>query len=575
MPQTATRTRLALTRLDDRTVPSTVAATTTARPFDFVATGTLTTIDTHTTGATTLTDTSNSGVTLAGSINYASNTAGASGIVTLTGTGTGSETPKAGGGRGAYAQTVLGEFAFADADGTVTADTTLTGTRSTLVSGGASAGVALGPVAPAGTFDVSTFQLQTAWGGPSAASSGSLTATLADATSVATDLAFGTSTASREADGTVTLDFSAVVTGNLLKAASRTAAASHVTATWEGSGQTAAVDLDLPVYWNTGTVAARVAALTPPAWATTLTVRLDAGQAVTEGDETNNTWVVDLVALAAPTDPPVDPVPADPTPVVPPAPPPFPRFPSDPQYQPVRFAVVPGQNPVVNYIDPAGRVIGAAPALDKFDGQITVAAGDVNHDGVVDAVVAAGDGGGPRVQVLDGMTGTVLANFFAFDPDFRGGASVSVTDLNGDGYADIVAAAGVGGGPHVKVFDGKTGTLVTEFLAFAPDGRGGVSVALADLDRDGVAEIIAGAGDAPELKVFDARTGVERFHTSVAADDARTGVKVSAYKQPDGTVIVTADPNGDAPVKRFRNQMLSGGPLLEELIPPAVGVVVG
>src|SRR6516225_1017782 len=49
---------------------------------------------------------------------------------------------------------------------------------------------------------------------------------------------------------------------------------------------------------------------------------------------------------------------------------------------------------------------------------------------------------------------------------FTGGASVAVGNLLGDGFNDIVTAAGPGGGPHVKVYSGKTGAIVDSFMAY-------------------------------------------------------------------------------------------------------------
>src|SRR5207244_9181626 len=115
---------------------------------------------------------------------------------------------------------------------------------------------------------------------------------------------------------------------------------------------------------------------------------------------------------------------------------------------------------------------------------VSVAVGDVNGDGWPDVIVAAGRGGGPRVRVFDGLTGEQLAgplgNFFAFDSSFTGGVSVAAADLNGDGAADIIVAAGSGGGPRVRVFDGLTGDQLGGprggLIAFAPSLTGGCHI---------------------------------------------------------------------------------------------------
>lgn len=143
---------------------------------------------------------------------------------------------------------------------------------------------------------------------------------------------------------------------------------------------------------------------------------------------------------------------------------------------------------------------------ESFTGGVQTAVADVNNDSVSDLIVGAGPGGGPRVTVFNGATNftTTLLDFFAFDPGFRGGVNVAGGDFNADGFADIVVGAGPGGGPQVNIFDGKTGSALNQFFAYDSSFRGGVSVAVGDIDGSGFNSVVTGAGPGggPHVKTW-------------------------------------------------------------------------
>ncbi len=85
-------------------------------------------------------------------------------------------------------------------------------------------------------------------------------------------------------------------------------------------------------------------------------------------------------------------------------------------------------------------------------------------------------GGGPNVRVFDGTNGRLRNSFLADDPSFTGGVSITARDLNADGRADIFSGPLWGGRSRLRVWDGRTAGLLGDFLAFAPDFDGGLSI---------------------------------------------------------------------------------------------------
>lgn len=177
------------------------------------------------------------------------------------------------------------------------------------------------------------------------------------------------------------------------------------------------------------------------------------------------------------------------------------------------------------------------PYGGQLSGGMNVAAGDVDGDGRAEIVTAPGGGGGPDVRVykLLGSTPVQIAQFLPYAPGFTGGVRVAVGDVDGDGRAEVVTAPGAGGGPHVRVLDivGNAVVPLREFFPYDASFGGGVDVAVGDVDGgDGHAEVItaAGVGGGPHVRVLDAATASVFEKTSFFAYDSgyRRGVRVAA-----------------------------------------------
>ncbi len=173
------------------------------------------------------------------------------------------------------------------------------------------------------------------------------------------------------------------------------------------------------------------------------------------------------------------------------------------------------------------------PYGTAFTGGISVAAGVLNPnvDSHADVVTAPFSGIATQVKVYSGADisnsaltvdqfNGLINQFSAFSSSFTGGATVAVGDVDGDGYPDIVVAAGVDGQSQVVVWSGASviagGSTVTELGQFqvftsTSTNASGVNVnynapleiALADINGSGRDVLFATQGAFGEADAID------------------------------------------------------------------------
>jgi CSLREA domain-containing protein len=200
-----------------------------------------------------------------------------------------------------------------------------------------------------------------------------------------------------------------------------------------------------------------------------------------------------------------------------------------------------------------------------FFGGVYVAAGQFGNSNVDDLVVSQDAGGSPNVKLFSGADGHLIDSFMAYAPVFTGGVRVAVADVSGDARDDIITGAGPGGGPHIEVFDGLRvqeqeaayPDALDGFFAFNdPAYHGGVYVAAGELGTDLNAEIIAGKGDGPAETV-----GGNPVDLEVVDGLSLAGQFLNVYPGFDGGVRVGTlmDVNGDNRSEIITGAGMGGG----------------
>ncbi len=207
---------------------------------------------------------------------------------------------------------------------------------------------------------------------------------------------------------------------------------------------------------------------------------------------------------------------------------------------------------------------GFYPFGSTYHGNVAVAFGDVNADGI-DDLIAGAQSGNPHVKVYNGAAfangvfnpanadASLLASFFPYGLNFNVGSNVAGGDVNGDGYADIVTGANAGN-PHTKVHSGKDiaqqvfnpngSSLLAEWFPYALQYNVGANVAVGHLTGTGFADIVTGASVGnPDIRVYRSRDiAVGNFNSESSRVVQFFGYGLNFNV---GAFVTTGDVNGD------------------------------
>ncbi|NQV12723.1 MAG: VCBS repeat-containing protein [Parcubacteria group bacterium] len=186
----------------------------------------------------------------------------------------------------------------------------------------------------------------------------------------------------------------------------------------------------------------------------------------------------------------------------------------------------------------------------NFHGGITLAVGDIDGDKQEEIIVGPASGKESEIKIFDYLGNEVADSFVAFGANFTGGVSLAAGDVDYDRQDEIIVGAGQGGGPQVRIFDSDGTVKPFQFFAFSEEYHGGVNVAAGDFDLDGKDEIgVCQAEEQAWCKIYRYNVNKVVLAEWKAYGDFTVGADISlADVDEDGMAeIITAAGAGGSP----------------------------
>jgi len=179
----------------------------------------------------------------------------------------------------------------------------------------------------------------------------------------------------------------------------------------------------------------------------------------------------------------------------------------------------------------------------NFEGGARVAACDINGNGKAEIITGSGMHSTSHVRGFNGRGEFMGLSLFPFEEGHRGGVAVACGNVDGGKEYEIIAGKDSFGTAHVKVYKADISKrILGDFLAFPEPYREGINIASGDIDRDGEDEIIVSSnGYSPHIRTFEAHGEVKSLDIRPYEEEFRGGVNVAIgnVDKSSATEIIT------------------------------------
>ncbi len=188
---------------------------------------------------------------------------------------------------------------------------------------------------------------------------------------------------------------------------------------------------------------------------------------------------------------------------------------------------------------------------NKFTGGVNLASGDINGDGIDELIMAPAHNRRAEIKIMN-KNFKLRLSWLAYPANYLGGANLSVADLNKDGRAEIATMPASSASAQIKIFN-YTGKLLSQWLAYEAQLKGEFKLvalnAYSALGSNPIIAVAAGKNMLPYVKIF---TPDGRLINSFMAYEAdfNEGINIaSADVDNDGQAeIITGAGAGQAPL---------------------------